>query len=106
VSSFGESHQEQFSNASANVEHALLLYNLVWSRQIKEYVPPAPESLNAEVPTNMSLDQLKAEGEAKRGTLETWCRTAYGEVSRGQAKHWVKLIQGGLAEQINVPIAT
>jgi len=47
--------------------------------QVKEYVPPAPEGAAAEVPVNMSLDQLKAEGEAKRATLETWCRTAYGE---------------------------
>ena len=50
---------------------------------MKEYVPPAPEAATAEVPVNMSLDQLKAEGEAKRATLETWCRTAYGEVRRG-----------------------
>lgn len=46
--------------------------------QVKEYVPPPPEAADAP-PTSLSLNQLKAEGEAKQRALEGWCRTAYGE---------------------------
>lgn len=47
--------------------------------QVKEYVPPPPEA-DVAVPTNMSVEQLRAAAEAKRAALENWCRTAYGEV--------------------------
>jgi hypothetical protein len=43
-------------------------------------VPPAPEAADAP-PTELSLNQLKAEGQAKQAALEAWARTAYGEVS-------------------------
>lgn len=48
--------------------------------QVKEYVPPPPEAADVAVPANMSVEQLRAEAEKKRGGLENWCRTAYGEV--------------------------
>jgi hypothetical protein len=47
--------------------------------QVKEYVPPAAEAVNAP-PSELSLSQLKAEGQAKQAALEAWARTAYGEV--------------------------
>lgn len=47
--------------------------------QVKEYVPPPPEAADVAVPANMSVEQLRAEAEKKRGGLENWCRTAYGE---------------------------
>lgn len=47
--------------------------------QVKEYVPPPPESVDTAVPTNMSVDQLRNSVEAKRLLLDGWCRTAYGE---------------------------
>jgi hypothetical protein len=47
---------------------------------VKEYVPAAPEAADAP-PTSLSLVQLKADGEAKQAALESWCKTAYGEVS-------------------------
>jgi hypothetical protein len=43
-------------------------------------VPPAGEASEAP-PTELSLNQLKAEGQAKQSALEAWARTAYGEVS-------------------------
>jgi hypothetical protein len=60
--------------------HTLPLSTLSALRQVKEYVPPPPEAADVSVPTNMSVDQLRAAAEAKRAALETWCRTAYGEV--------------------------
>lgn len=55
------------------------------SPQVKEYVPPPPESADVSVPTNMSLDQLRGLVETKRAALEAWCRTAYGEVGLARA---------------------
>ncbi|KAF6262753.1 vacuolar H+ ATPase V1 sector, subunit C [Scenedesmus sp. NREL 46B-D3] len=46
--------------------------------QVKEYVPPASEAAEAP-PTDLNLNQLKAEGQAKQSALEGWARTAYGE---------------------------
>eukprot|EP00878_Enallax_costatus_P006736 GHUV01007062.1.p1 GENE.GHUV01007062.1~~GHUV01007062.1.p1 ORF type:complete len:354 (+),score=90.62 GHUV01007062.1:158-1219(+) len=46
--------------------------------QVKEYTPPPPEQPDAPS-SDMSLNQLKAEGQAKQQALEQWCRTAYGE---------------------------
>jgi hypothetical protein len=47
--------------------------------QVKEYAPPPPDTPDAP-PSSLPLSALKAEGEAKQATLESWCRTAYGEV--------------------------
>lgn len=43
--------------------------------QVREYVPP---SENTEM-TAAQLETLKRDVDAKKGLLETWCKTAYGE---------------------------
>lgn len=56
--------------------------------QVKEYVPPPPDAADAP-PTDLSLDQLRREGQAKQQALENWCRTAYGEVrGRPEYRQW------------------
>ncbi len=44
--------------------------------QVREYVPPA-ESVELSA---AQLETLKRDVETKRGNLETWCKTAFGEV--------------------------
>lgn len=68
----------------------LLLLLLAAAGQVKEYVPPAPEAVNAP-PSELPLAQLRAEGQAKQAALEAWARTAYGEVGGGWG------VQGWLA---------
>eukprot|EP00775_Hariotina_reticulata_P014548 gene14548-104_t len=59
-------------------EYALM--SVVLFKRVKEYAAPPPEVAGAPA-TNLSLAQLKAEGEAKQAALESWCKTAYGEAS-------------------------
>jgi hypothetical protein len=56
-------------------------------------VPPAAEASEAPL-TELSLNQLKAEGQAKQSALEAWARTAYGEVSKQRATSMIKVRLG------------